>query len=434
MKLKRYTGNSKGEKDGVVVDKRTEIKKLGRPTPFDTTSFLRASSSIGIQTQRAMSIAESLYMQGYITYPRTDNTVYPRMDINGMLKKFLSSEFSDLAAMLMEERIYPSKGSKESKDHPPIHPTALIPKEGKMKEQEKKIYGLIVKRFFATYAPYAEIEDWKMKMKIKDEVFKCDGRTVLKKGWTKYYPSRIVEVEKPEFGVGDKIPVELRLVELETKPPKRISQGELVEAMEKDNLGTKSTRAEIIGKLYSRDYIRDNPPKVTPKGIGLISALELSGVPLTSPELTQNMEMEMDGIEKNRIEMGECIEKSRTILEGVMDEMLSKKDAINLKLREALSEQRYMGSCKVCGSRMELRRSKKGNLFVGCTNYPKCNNAYPFPSWVRNFDLLGNCELCGAPKIAYRYKGKKIEICLNMNCPANPFSRSSKEKEKFNKD
>ena len=71
----------------VVTDVKEGTKQDRAPSPFDTTTYIVAAARLGFSAANAMRIAEDLYMNGFISYPRTDNTVYPAsLDINGILE------------------------------------------------------------------------------------------------------------------------------------------------------------------------------------------------------------------------------------------------------------------------------------------------------------------------------------------------------------
>ena len=115
--------NEPGHGDRVKARKQTRKP----PTPFNTTAFTSAASSrLGITPARAMRIAEDLYMDGFISYPRTDNTVYPQsLPVRELLSELVAiDDFKAAAPLLEREPLEPTRGKKETTDHPPIYPTA----------------------------------------------------------------------------------------------------------------------------------------------------------------------------------------------------------------------------------------------------------------------------------------------------------------------
>ncbi len=110
---------------GKVTAVKQTSRKVPRPAPFNTTSFTSAATSTGLSASMAMRIAEDLYMAGYISYPRTDNTVYPTsLDLREALEILAQGEFAREAGQLLAQpTLQPSRGDKRTTDHPPIYPT-----------------------------------------------------------------------------------------------------------------------------------------------------------------------------------------------------------------------------------------------------------------------------------------------------------------------
>jgi len=148
-------------KDATEAKVKTVKKKTQKeppPPPFNTTSFIQAASYLRISASQAMRTAEELYMNGLISYPRTDNTVYPKsLDIKDILNKLSQSDHSeDVKNVLQHPRKQPTRGKKKTTDHPPIHPVDAPKKP--LVGQSKKVYDLVVKRFLATLSQDAVSE------------------------------------------------------------------------------------------------------------------------------------------------------------------------------------------------------------------------------------------------------------------------------------
>ena len=134
-----------------------QIKKELPPPPFSTTTFLQAASQQRISAAQAMKLAEELYMNGLISYPRTDNTVYPRsLNLRNILQKLKTSSFSkEVDEVLSNGRSYPTRGKKQTTDHPPIHPVGAPKSE--LLGAKKKIYDLpcvVLRRSIPTHWSY----------------------------------------------------------------------------------------------------------------------------------------------------------------------------------------------------------------------------------------------------------------------------------------
>src|ERR687886_547125 len=125
------------------VQQKSAIRKP--PTPFNTTAFLTAAAGIGFSPSRAARIAEDLYTDGYISYPRTDNTVYPRsLDLREVLGYLTKVEDVGRHAgrLLEKDELSPTRGKKETTDHPPVYPTGYASKKS-MRDDQWKIYQLV---------------------------------------------------------------------------------------------------------------------------------------------------------------------------------------------------------------------------------------------------------------------------------------------------
>src|SRR5206468_6675118 len=113
------------------------------PTPYNTTAFSTdASSRLGITPASAMRIAEDLYMDGFISYPRTDNTVYPSsLPVRELVSSLVRIPEFEAAAPLLEGDLLPTRGKKESTDHPPIYPTQAV-HPGALDGTKRRVYEL----------------------------------------------------------------------------------------------------------------------------------------------------------------------------------------------------------------------------------------------------------------------------------------------------
>ena len=239
-----------------VEKKRLEIRP---PSPFNTTEFLRSASMLGYQPQIAMSIAEKLYMNGLVSYPRTDNTVYPTsIGIKSILESFKkSAEFGEIAdSILKQKKITPTQGKKRATDHPPIYPVEVTDKT-KLSKYEWSIYELIVRRFFATLSPAAEIETVKVVLDYNSKNFIARGKTIIADGWREYYPySKSEETILPELEEKEIVAVDsIKNEQKETKPKPRYTPAALLKLLEEFNLGTKCLAGDTSVKVLNDDHL-----------------------------------------------------------------------------------------------------------------------------------------------------------------------------------
>jgi DNA topoisomerase-1 len=392
------------------------------PPPFNTTSFINEATRIGMTASRIMVVAEQLYMKGYISYPRTDNTVYPKMNYTGQVTKFQGSEFdADAKKLLQQQKLSPSRGKVKATDHPPIYPTAVISKSDLSSNEEWRVYEMVCRRFFATLSTVCVISRTKVDISIKDEIFKAEGSRLKEEGWRFHYGYSFRRpVPLPALKKGQKVKVnEVEKVESETSPPPRYTEGGLITLMDKLGLGTKSTRHEILKKLKDRDYIeviKNLQP--TELGMGVAEALIDFATHISEPEMTSQLEEEMTKVAEGQMTKKGAISDSRKMLLKVLDEVEVKKDEIGTRLKLALKESNGLGKCPKCGESLVIRTARKtGRQFAGCSSYPKCDQTYPLPPGkIVKTDQV--CSKCNTPQIKV-INGKKKKpwvTCLSIDC------------------
>ncbi|MDD1750730.1 MAG: DNA topoisomerase I [Methanothrix sp.] len=401
---------------GIVrsIEKKARIDKP--PAPFDTTSFIAAASGLGFSAANAMRIAEWLYINGFISYPRTDNTVYPpSIDLRSLMSLFTKGAFGREAKMLLEGKMVPTRGKRSTTDHPPIYPTALAEKS-ELKEEQWRIYELVVRRFFATLADACEWLVASIKVDIGTEPFRASGARLVNPGWRAYYPySKAEEHILPELKDGERLKVLGHEVEAkETQPPARYGQGKLIKLMDELGLGTKSTRHDIISKLYARAYVQGNPMRPTNTAYAVVDTLQKYAPNITKPEMTQTLEKDMSQISEKKIKEEEVIEESREMLESVFCELVENQKGIGESLKDGLRTDKIVGRCEKCGAELLIRRGRRGSRFIGCSGYPNCKFTLPLP---RSGTVLVTDKLCdkhGMNFIRIINKGKRP---WDLGCP-----------------
>jgi len=412
------------EKEDTAEVMRWELEERNEypPPPFNTTMLLAEANRLGMSASRAMKVAEDLYTEGYISYPRTDNTVYPRsLSLKMILKKLTDSEFKKEAEeLLSQEKIRPSRGRMQTTDHPPIHPVGAATKR-KLKGDRWRLYELVARRFMATVAPPARAEITEGELEVAGEIFLSRGYRVIEPGWRRYYPYyKAVEVLLPRLSGGERVPLrEVVMLEKKTEPPPRYSQGTLIQEMERLGLGTKSTRHDIIEKLYDRKYVEGPGLVPTESGIAVVEALEKHAKTITESSMTAQLEEDMENIAKGKIELEEVVGESQQMLSGVISVIQENRKEIGEDIRKALMEQRYIGRCPNCGGTLRMIRSRKGT-FIGCSNYPNCRTTYPLPRAARVEPTDERCEVCDLPKLRVIRKGQPVSLqCIDPKCESN---------------
>ena len=433
-KAKEIFSKVKDAKEGVIIDVKERERTDRPPVPFNTTQFIRAANNLSLSAARIMSIAEDLYTNGYISYPRTDNTVYPRdLDLRKTVDSLAKGPYMEAAShILSKEKITATRGSKQTTDHPPIYPTAFATK-AELGRERFKIYDLVVRRFLATLHDPCRVKVTSVRTDINGETFTSSGIRIISPGWRSVYTMSVVkEKELPPLEKGVRVKVEeISLLDKETKPPRRFSQGGLIQEMERLGLGTKSTRHEIIQKLYSRRYIEESPPRPTLSGSALIDALEKHARMITEPDMTSRLERDMERIANRELTQDAVVMESREMLRKVLRTMEKEKAAIGRDIASALKEQDVVGKCPRCSNDLLLVRSKWGKRYVRCSRFPGCSKSYPLPQKGK-ITFSGNiCEVCRSPMMTLYSRGKRPrEVCINPACPGKRAGTGGSEGEK----
>lgn len=422
-------------KSGTVQQVRKTKKVLSRPVPFNTTLFLRAATAIGFSAGRAMQIAETLYQQGLTSYPRTDNSVYPAaLDLRAILNQLATvQQFAPLAGQLLKQKKLEASRGAFAKDHPPIHPVAAAP-AGRLGSDEWRIYELICRRFMATLAANALTENLAVEIELAKEIFVANGQRYLSKGWKIFYPySKAEETILPVLQKGDEVLlVKLDMLLKETMPPARYSQGALIKAMSELGLGTKSTRAEIIQKLYARKYIAGQkaiePNKIA---FAVIDSLEKYDGVVVKPKMTADLEKEMDTVAEGKKEKKAVVDESRQFLSNALQQLLLNKNEIGSMLRGALRADAIIGKCTKpeCDGELLIRHGRTGKRFLGCSAYPKCTNTFPLPQKGSITVLQKRCGACGNFMVQVGGRRYRFSMCIDPNCKSKDEWKKKREEK-----
>lgn len=432
----RFTDKAEAEgardrtNDPLVVTEVKEGEKIDRaPSPFDTTTFIVAAARLGYSAANAMRLAEDLYMNGFISYPRTDNTVYPpTLDLAGVLAAIRPTVFrADVEWVAANRRSKPTQGKKTSTDHPPIHPTSAARRED-LGEDRWKIYELVVRRFLVTLSPDARWLTLKVNFAAGVEPYTAIGGRLIEPGWRKVYPfSAATEHILPRMTVGERLPIrEIVLQEKETQPPARFTQSKLIQRMEELGLGTKSTRHEVIAKLVSRKYVEGNPLRPTLVGRAVIDSLENHADAITRPDMTQTLESHMQQIKEKKRTREDVVTESRGMLHSVFDELEQHGEQIGGEIMDQTAEELTLGPCPVCGHDIRIRHLRNQTQFIGCTHYPECgfNIGLPMTMWgwaVRTDDV---CEKHRLHSVRLVKKGARP---WDLGCPLCHHIASNRE-------
>jgi len=417
------------ELKGKTAECKTEKKQESLPPnpPFNLTTLQTESYKFyGLNPSRTLQIAQSLYLAGLISYPRTSSQKLPdSISYKPILKK-LAKEF-EVEHLIKTDK--PIEGPKTDPAHPSIYPTG---ERQILSGEEEKIYNLIVRRFLSLFCENAVVDRKRITAKIEDYLFSANGSQIAKKAWMEIYPNKMKEENLPDIE-GKKKVIDSRIEEKETQPPKRYSPASILSELEKRNLGTKATRAAILETLYDRGYVQDQAVKATPLGISLIKTLSKYSPIIIDEQLTRHFEEEMEEISESKKDIykeeRKVIDEAKEAITKITTHFKEHNNKIGSELMEANSE--LIEQKRKENTLMQCPKCKKGNLainyskknrkyFVACNAYPECKNTYSLPPNGNIKKLDKPCEKCGFPLMMSLRKGKKPWIfCFNKDCESN---------------
>ncbi|MBW2996413.1 DNA topoisomerase I [Candidatus Woesearchaeota archaeon] len=418
----------KVHKEETAVIDDVEKKRFNQPPPFpfDLTSLqIEAYRTLRITPKNTLAIAQDLYTAGYISYPRTSSQKLPhkigyKKLINALEKKFPK----ETKILLDKHTLKPNEGKKSDPAHPAIYPTGIIPA---LKDKlTMNVYELIARRFLATFGDAAVRETMNIRIDCNKEIFLAKGTTTIEPGWHILYgrftPAK--EEELPAVKKGDVLNVkDINLLEKQTQPPKRYTEASIIKELEKRNLGTKATRAQILDTLFQRDYVEGKQIKATGLGIATINTLEKHNPKIIDEALTRHFEVEMEEIRQQKKKESAVIDEAKQVLTKITDQFKKEEKAIGKELAEAQKSTRdelsNLGPCPVCkkGS-LQIRRGKFG-MFVACNRYPDCKTTFSLPSNALVKPARKICELCQHPKVlVIKSRKQPQEVCVNPKCPS----------------
>ncbi|NCN64762.1 MAG: DNA topoisomerase I [Candidatus Altiarchaeum hamiconexum] len=419
-----------GKAAAIVKEVKKKRNKISPPPAFDLTELqTEAYAKLKIDPRRTLELAQDLYTSGIISYPRTASNqltdpIGYYLDIIMNLSNNYIKECKILFEKNKKQKIFPNNGKKEDPAHPAIHPTGEDKDLEKFSEEHKKLYDLIARRFLATFGDNAIREIVTANINNNDEIFIAKGATTIELGWIKIYKyAKFEEEELPELKKDDKIFVEkINMDEKETQPPKRYNVSSIIAELERKNLGTKATRANIVDTLFKRNYVKtkDKAIEVTPFGIAVVDTLEKHCSDIIDENLTRKFEKDMENIQNLKTTHDKVIDEAKKTLIEISNKFKKEEFAIGKALLNGMKAEEYnkrneeiLFKCLKCGGNMAIRKGPYGN-FAGCSNYPNCKWTVKLPQG--NLKIDKECNDCGAKKILVFINKKKMTFCPNPEC------------------
>ena len=294
---------------------------------------------------------------------------------------------------------------------------------------EGNIFDLVIRRFMVVFGEPAIRQSTKVTISIGGTLFHLNGMRTLSEGWIRFYKpyAHLNDVSLPNLAQGQKIIVKRVVIKNNfTKPPARYNPRTLLLKMEKEDIGTKATRAATIQTLYDRKYLSGAESlAISDLGLEVIEILSKYCPTVVSPELTRELEEKMAEIQQGKESKQAVLQNAIEILKPVMLELKEQEPVIGEQLSHSIQKsglhERTVGACPKCadGKLVILRSKKTGKRFVGCTNYfeGKCNVTFPLPQNGIVKPQNSSCKSCGYPILRVWLKGKwSWKLCLNPNC------------------
>jgi|TARA_B100001964_G_C14252810_1_gene610767 DNA topoisomerase-1 len=415
-------------KKSIVTQVTKSIYRQFPPFPFNTGSLQKDAYRIfGYLPSHTLRIAERLYLSALISYPRTSSQKLPSsIDFQKIFTDLQKSKtYNKDASNILRGKMTPNQGPKVDPAHPAIYPTGDIPKRT-LSSTESNLYDLIVRRFLAVFGEVALREQISVTIDISGYLFNIYGKQTLKEGWIKFYRNYTSVDDKviPHLIKDEKLPLQSIVIEEKfTKPLSRYNQSTLLEKMEKEDIGTKATRADIIKTLYDRGYFYGTHIFATDIALTVNEVMSQYSPKIISVDMTRKIEKNLEKIENNQMDGGIVIHQA---VDQMIDSLAAIKKAekeIGGKLGQAvittIHKQNRISSCPLCnkGTLNIIRSKKTHKRFIGCSRYIKgCRASAPLPQRGTVTITGKTCSNCGWPIIYLRFYRKSWRQCVNSTC------------------
>ncbi|KAG9102785.1 DNA topoisomerase [Ceratobasidium sp. 370] len=287
-----------------VVKVTKKPTKKWKPLPLTTVELQKAASRLlHLTPKKALDIAEKLYQDGFLSYPRTETDQFdPAFDFESLIaKQTVDPEWGGFATNLQNGGFQrPRDGKKNDKAHPPIHPTAHA---NNLQPDAKRVYEYVTRRFLACCSKDAEGFQTTVDVNVNEEEFYATGLVVLERNYLEVYKyDKWTGKYLPDFEEGQEfMPSVCELRDGETTSPALLTEADLVTLMDKNGIGTDATIAQHIQTIIDRQYVITRQEGATKYlvpstlGIGLVEGYNRIGFDksLSKPLLRRETERMM---------------------------------------------------------------------------------------------------------------------------------------------
>ncbi|KAF9650577.1 prokaryotic type I DNA topoisomerase [Thelephora ganbajun] len=269
---------------GVIVTKVTNKNtEKWKPLPLTTVELQKSGSRLlKLAPKKILDIAEKLYQQGFLSYPRTETDKFdPQFDFMSLVEKQMADPAWGGFARDLHQGAFqrPRNGKNDDHAHPPIHPTAYA---GNLTGDDKRVYEYVARRFLACCSKNALGYQTRVEVEYGGEEFHATGLIVLERNYLDVYPyDKWNDNELPNFIEGEEyLPSEVELRDGQTTKPNLLTEADLVNLMDKNGIGTDATIAQHIETIITREYVIERMEGKTKYlvpsslGIGLIEGYD----------------------------------------------------------------------------------------------------------------------------------------------------------------
>ncbi|PKU37066.1 dna topoisomerase 3-alpha [Limosa lapponica baueri] len=353
-----------------VVEVGSKPKSKWRPLPLDTVELEKlASRKLKINAKETMRIAEKLYTQGFISYPRTETNIFPK-ELN--LSALVQQQTQDPSWGAFAQRILdqggptPRNGTKTDQAHPPIHPTKYT---ANLQGNEQRLYEFIVRHFLACCSQDAKGQETTVEIDIANERFIAQGLMILARNYLEVYPyEKWSDKVIPLYQKGSRFqPTTVEMVDGETSPPLLLTEADLIALMEKHGIGTDATHAEHIETIKTRMYVgltADQRFLPGHLGMGLVEGYDSMGYEMSKPDLRAELEADLKLICEGKKDKAAVLQQQVQKYKQVFIEAVARAN----KLDQALAQ--YFGEAAEIAEQEEVYPA----VPVSVRKCPQCNN------------------------------------------------------------
>ena len=420
------------------IEKKDKNKKA--KAPFTTSTLQQtASTRLNFSGKKTMQIAQKLYEGIDIGEETTGLITYMRTDSIRLSDEFIKKTYAFIENTYGKEYVGYVKQSKKTENiqdaHEAIRPTNINNTPDKIKkylsDDEYKLYRMIYYRALASLMKDAKAKTTTIILDNNDYKFKTTGSIITFDGYLKVYGDYETSEDKilPDLEKSLNKAItsnEILAEEHFTKPKPRYTEAKLIKELEELGIGRPSTYVKIIDTLKERAYIRLEDKKFYPTEIGIETTDKLQEFfsNIINVEYTRDMEEDLDKIaEGNKVwnkvlenfygdfeklvevafkdmekkapeETGEiCPDCGAPLVirKGKYGEFTACSNYPECKyIKREEKKQVEVAKCPNCEGMLVERKTKKGKIFYGCNNFPKCKTAF----WDR--PLEEKCPECGS--------------------------------------